>query len=89
MTSSVHPTEVIGEVSINSIEGAGDWFTKVCLSHANRGTEDAEDGGGLVVEFECPVINVDLINGEVRNKIREKMLRHAGALIDCLCLLRS
>ena len=74
--AAVHPAVVICQLLVNCAELARYGLTEIRLSHANHGSNHADDGGHFVEQFEHPVVNADLIEREVGDKIRQDMRGH-------------
>ena len=66
----MHPAVVIGQLLIYCGELTGYGLTKVRLGHADGGSKHAKYGGYFVEEFEHPVVYIDLVKGEIGDKIR-------------------
>lgn len=65
----MHPAVVAGNLLEVAVEVARDRLAEVCLGHAHEGAHHAEDRGHLVVELEHPVLDVDLVQGEVGHQV--------------------
>ena len=76
----MHPAVVIHEVVTFF---AGYWFSEVGLGNSDGGPQHAEDRGDFVEQFEDNVVDVDLVDGEVVNQVREEMLGHGCEVLLC------
>ena len=62
------PTIILGKNWTDPLKLTTDWIPEVLTGNPHFGPCHADHRGHLVVQLECPVVNIDLIKSEVVGK---------------------
>ena len=63
---------------VDTAEIAVDGIPKVLAEESHHGADEVDESAALVEELEVPVVDVDLVYGEVAHQVRQEMLGHGS-----------